>query len=166
MSRRASPTVLTDAVASFQAEVTRLAQGVVGAVIRSELARRESIPLVRPRGRPKGSRNRVVAPPSPPVAVQPEPPASPPELEAPPAAGKRTPWTRETIIELLAQSIVSGAPTDAAFMTRHGPRGAVAATRRLFGRFEAGMNVAALHVSRLYPEGLPQQRTTIRRASR
>jgi len=39
---------------------------------------------------------------------------------------------------------------DASFLTRHGPPGLVAATKRIFGRFEAAMNVVALHQSKTH----------------
>jgi hypothetical protein len=55
--------------------------------------------------------------------------------------------------------MLSGTAIDATFVTRHGPPGLVAATRRIFGRFDAALNVAALHVSKLYPDG-PPARTT------
>jgi hypothetical protein len=64
-------------------------------------------------------------------------------------------WTRESIINELATWVLSGTAIDAQFMTRHGPPGLVAATRRIFGRFDAALNVAALHVSKLYPDGPP-----------
>lgn len=70
---------------------------------------------------------------------------------------KRGAWTRETIIDELATWILSGTVVDAAFVTRHGPKGLVAATRRIFGRFEAAMNVAGIHVSKLYPDGPPSR---------
>jgi hypothetical protein len=77
---------------------------------------------------------------------------------APPASGrKRGTWTRESIVSELATWMLSGTTIDAAFMTRHGPPGLVSAIRRVFGRFEAAMNVAALHVSKLYPDGPPSR---------
>jgi hypothetical protein len=80
-------------------------------------------------------------------------PEPPPAL---PAGGRgRTPWTRERIISELATWMLSGTAIDAQFMTRHGPKGLVAAIRRVFGRFEAALNVAALHNAKLYPEGPP-----------
>lgn len=71
--------------------------------------------------------------------------------------GKRGKWTRETIINELATWMLSGTAIDAAFVTRHGPPGLVAAARRVFGRFEAALNVAGLRVSELYPDGPPQR---------
>jgi hypothetical protein len=53
--------------------------------------------------------------------------------------------------------MLSGTAIDAAFVTRHGPPGLVAAARRVFGRFEAALNVAGLRVSELYPDGPPQR---------
>ena len=58
-------------------------------------------------------------------------------------------------IRELAKSMSSGTEIDAAFLTRYGPPGLVAAARRVFGRFDAAMNVAALHFSNLYPDGPP-----------
>jgi hypothetical protein len=77
-----------------------------------------------------------------------------------PAAGarRRTAWTREHIVEELANWLMSGTKIDAPFLTRHGPAGLVAATRRVFGRFDAALNVAALHLSQLYPDGPPARR--------
>jgi hypothetical protein len=71
--------------------------------------------------------------------------------------GKRKAWTREAIVEELATWMLSGTSIDATFVTRHGPPGLVAATRRVFGRFDAALNVAALHVSKLYPDGPPER---------
>ena len=87
-------------------------------------------------------------------------PATPPPAPAQPSAaptGKRISWTRESIINELATWMAGGTVIDAAFVRRHGPPGLVAATRRVFGRFEAGLNVAALHVSKLYPDGPPSR---------
>ena len=67
----------------------------------------------------------------------------------------RVSWTRDTIVTELAAWLLGGTVIDAAFMTRHGPKGLVAAARRVFGRFDAALNVAALHNAKLYPEGPP-----------
>jgi hypothetical protein len=106
----------------------------------------------------------------------PEPPAAPVEAAAANAgsdvpgsatrdrsisaagARRRMAWTREHIVEELATWLMSGTKIDAPFLTRHGPTGLVAATRRVFGRFDAALNVAALHVSQLYPDGPPARR--------
>jgi hypothetical protein len=87
-------------------------------------------------------------------------PAPAPAPTAAPTTGKRVSWTRESIINELATWMAGGTVIDAAFVRRHGPPGLVAATRRVFGRFEAGLNVAALHVSKLYPDGPPSSRSS------
>lgn len=96
------------------------------------------------------------------------PPASPPPAPAEPSTTltspptgekKRVTWTRETIIDELASWMSNGTALDAPFMTRHGPPGLVAAIRRVFGRFEAALNVAALHRAKMYPEGTPPRTT-------
>jgi len=103
------------------------------------------------------------------VAAEPAPaqaPASAPapaesEAQAPaepaPRPTGKTRWTRETITSELANWMLSGTTIDAAFVARHGPPGLVAAARRVFGRFEAALNVAALHISKLYPDGPPER---------
>jgi hypothetical protein len=204
MGRIDNRTVLTDAVAQFQAEVQRLALAAVRAIIQQELERRPAEPeLAAQRKRKPGPKPRRKG--GQPTARQLElamPKASEPQLELPlvrsaasdtagdgdaateaggqrppgdagdgaagegtqaaapvsPGSRKRVPWTRDTIVSELATWMLSGTAIDAQFMTRHGPRGLVAAIRRIFGRFDAAMNVAALHVSKLYPDGPPSRR--------
>lgn len=141
----------------------------------------------RPRARPAAARSRAKPPATRPpeapdvavapavVTAAPEPaPASDPTLAPTPTptptpmpaptptptstgSRKRVPWTREAIVHELANWMLSGTAIDATFVARHGPPGLVAATRRIFGRFEAALNVAALHVSKLYPDGPPER---------
>jgi len=70
--------------------------------------------------------------------------------------GKRVRWTREAIIDELAGWMVTGTALDSSFVQRHGPPGLVAAARRVFGRFDAALNVAGLHVAKLYPDSPPR----------
>jgi hypothetical protein len=131
-------------------------------------------PAKRPRGRPRPVKPPPAAPaeaPAPTGATGPtgptgptgstaaEPASEPAAAPPPPAGGprKRVPWTRESIVNELANWMLSGTAIDATFVTRHGPPGLVAATRRVFGRFDAALNVAALHVSKLYPDGPPER---------
>ena len=73
-----------------------------------------------------------------------------------PVDGRGRPrWTRESIVAELATWLLSGTAIDAQFLARHGPRGLVTAVRRVFGRFDAALNLAALHNAKLYPEGPP-----------
>jgi hypothetical protein len=83
--------------------------------------------------------------------------AQQPSTPAAPGNRKRVPWTREAIINELATWMLSGTAIDATFVRRYGPPGLVAAARRVFGRFDAALNVAGLHVSKLYPDGPPQR---------
>jgi hypothetical protein len=180
MRRSDNRTVLTDEVARFQAEVQRLALAAAHAIIQSELDRRlaklAKLEPVRPRAR-KPARPApaavaatdaaAVVPSEIPAAAGSDAAPSDAQAGAPPAGGprdqppdrptgrKRVPWTREAIVNELATWMLSGTAIDATFVTRHGPPGLVAATRRIFGRFDAALNVAALHVSKLYPDGPP-----------
>ena len=78
---------------------------------------------------------------------------------APPSTGRRTQWTPETSVTELAAWLASGTTIDASFVSRYGPPGLVTATRKIFGRFEAALNIASLKVAKLYPDGLPSRRT-------
>jgi hypothetical protein len=91
-------------------------------------------------------------------AVTREPPQDPAVV-----SGKRKKWARDSIIEELAKWMVSGTVVDPGFVTRYGPPGLVAAARRIFGRFDAALNVASLHVATLYPDGPPPRRAGPRR---
>jgi hypothetical protein len=101
-----------------------------------------------------------------PVEVASSPPAAPSD-STPDArlAGKRRKWTRDSIVEELAHWLVKGNSVDASFVTRHGPPGLAAAARRVFGRFDAALNVAGLHVAKLYPDGPPPKNVNARAAA-
>lgn len=144
-------------------------------------ARQTSLPFPQPPAAPAQPAQPAQAPPAgqeaaapagtaPPEAAAtggathpPEPSAAAPQPAAQPAAGtatggrKRVPWTREAIINELASWMLSGTAIDATFVQRYGPPGLVAAARRIFGRFDAALNVAGLHVSKLYPDGPPNR---------
>jgi len=174
-------TALAEAVARFQAEAERLALAAVRAVIEQELARRgaRSEPSRPRKGTPKkrNQRQLTLA-----LAVAPErqlelsfvQPSSEPEAatDATPTTAQqpssvltgrrgRVAWTRESIVTELATWLLGKTVIDAAFMTRHGPKGLVAAARRVFGRFDAALNVAALHNAKLYPEGPPTRAANV-----
>jgi hypothetical protein len=147
---------LTDEVERFQAKVRQLALAAVRVVLEQELERKLA-KRRSPRSSPELIERAEPAAP-PPEANAAEPAAddgAPKQPAAAPTKGGRVSWTRETIVSELASHMTSGTEIDAAFLTRHGPPGLVAAARRVFGRFEAAMNVAALHFSNLYPDGPP-----------
>jgi hypothetical protein len=160
MIRSEHRAALTEEVARFQADVRRLALAAAHAIVQQELERRRvkrparAAMAAAPRQRSAAAAAPAAAPARP---AQPPAAASEAASAAPPAPGKRGKWTRETIVNELATWMVSGTTIDAAFVTRHGPPGLVAAARRVFGRFEAALNVAGLRVSELYPDGPPQR---------
>ena len=81
-----------------------------------------------------------------------------------PIGGRRRPrWTREAIISELVTWLLSGTAIDAQFMTRHGPRGLATAARRIFGRFDAALNHAALPQREAVPGGAAGARCESRR---
>jgi hypothetical protein len=126
--------------------------------LEGELGRRDapSEPqMALPLARPAEPAAAPAAPPAPSPSAAASTTTSTPPSPAPDSR-KRKRWTRETIVAELATWMSSkGTVLDASFLTRHGPPGLVAATRRVFGRFDAAMNVAALHVSKLQPDGPP-----------
>jgi hypothetical protein len=174
---------LTDVVAQFQAEIRRLALAAAHEILRQELDRRLArlaaparrrallahVEPVVPRPPAREPPREASAAPAEPAAR--EPVAAPTAVHGPGngrgegrgegrvESKKRSPWTREAIIEELASWMASGTAIDAAFVARHGPPGLVAATRRIFGRFDAALNVAGLHFSKLYPDGPPSRGT-------
>jgi hypothetical protein len=172
MRRSDDRAALTDVVARFQAEVRELALAIVQAVIKQELERKlAKRPPARTRrasrtdSAPTKQRNAAPATGEQltlPIGAPTNAPAAAPAPTTPPATTatgtrKRVPWTREAIINELATWMLSGTAIDATFVRRYGPPGLVAAARRVFGRFDAALNVAGLHVSKLYPDGPPQR---------
>jgi len=161
MKRPDHHAALHDEFARFQAEIRRIALDAARALVHDELERRRS----RLRARPGSAVAARTAPPvagpsesAPPAPVAaPTAAAAPPPLPTPGERKGRITWTRESVISELASWMTSGTSIDAAFITRYGPPGLVAATRRIFGRFDAALNVAGLHLSKLYPDGPPQR---------
>ena len=138
---------LNEELARFQDEIRQLAFSLARSVVREELERR----LARLAPRPAISSTRSDGEPAAPAV-------SAPISSVTPAGRKgRTAWTRDAIINELASWMASGTSIDAAFVKRYGPPGLVAATRRVFGRFDAALNVAGLHFSKLYPDGPPER---------
>jgi hypothetical protein len=156
---------LTEEVSRFQAEIRRIATAAALAIIKDELDRRRTRLAAGARRRTVLTAPEPVRPRDQPVREVAAVPEAPRETAAAAAAApangrKRSPWTREAIIEELASWMASGTAIDAAFVARHGPPGLVAATRRIFGRFDAALNVAGLHFSKLYPDGPPSKMST------
>ena len=152
MPRGFSQSPLTDELDRFQQLVRGLALALVRTIVRTELERRLDrvrASLVAPTPtRPRRSRSKT----RPVETNRVEPEKLPSVVEGLPAQGSKQKWSRESIIAELASWLASGTTIDASFVTRHGPRGLVAASRREFGRFEAALNVAGLRVAQLYPD--------------
>lgn len=137
--------LLDDEVARFEQDVRRLALEIVRAVFSEELARRQAEaaePAPRRRGRPR--RDVAAAAAAPAITL----------AEAP-AAPKKRGWTREMVIDELATWLLSGTAVEAAFVQRHGRPGLVAGAKRLFGRFDAALNAANLHLAQRAPDETP-----------
>lgn len=157
MGRRSTQTPLAAEVARFQEAVRSVAIEMVRAVVRQEIQRRIDeigATLGKPTTRRRHALSALTTSPPAPTSdqnTQSEVPA------APPSEPKKRWWTREAIVDELASWLVSGTTVDASFVTRYGPPGLVAASRKEFGRFDAALNVASLRVSKLYQDG-PQTR--------
>lgn len=188
MKRTNALAAISDALTGFQTELQRLALQIVEDVMRREAERhqarsvtkrkpgrpakepKELPPAIRrKRGRPSKAQQQLdllaAAEAAAPVeaasstsSAAAAPSGEPQQTQSAVFSGKRRQWTRESITEELANWLVSGNSTDASFVTRHGPPGLAAAARRVFGRFDAALNVAGLHVAKLYPDGPPPKR--------
>ena len=151
---------LLEEFSRFQESVRTLAVGIIDSLIRQELQHRlDALRL----DAPKASRRSRVSRSRPAEAKPPQTPEQISQAEIREVLannGRRRLWTRDTIVNELVGWLVSGTTIDAAFVTRHGPPGLVSATRKIFGRFDAALNVAGLEVAKRYPDGAPSRRTT------
>ena len=160
MFTRPLGTLLIDEVNRFQATVRMAALAIVDVVIRQELQRRidalkRSLPSQPSRERTR----RALGPPASSRTKKQARALAPKSQIAPPSTGRRTQWTRETIVTELAAWLASGTTIDASFVSRYGPPGLVTATRKIFGRFDATLNIASLQIAKLYPDGPHTRRT-------
>lgn len=156
-----SHAALNEEIARFRDQIRRLALAAAREIVKQELDRRLARLAAGARRRtlltPEPARPREQPAPEPTTTPAPAAREQPTTAVAAGNGRKRVPWTREAIIEELASWMASGTAIDAAFVARHGPPGLVAATRRIFGRFDAALNVAGLHFSKLYPDGPPNR---------
>lgn len=159
MASRSNQAQLTQEVVRFGESVRATAIAIARTIFRQELLNRLD-DLKRSVIAPKSSRRvrRTPKPNAPRPTTTPTVDATSPPRGDQKTRGKRA-WTRDAIITELAMWMVSGTTIDAAFVTRHGPPGLVAATRKVFGRFDAALNVASLRVSKMYPDGPPTRRS-------
>jgi len=176
---RSAHASLFDCVAAFDDRLRDLAWQLANDILARELARAargRSTPR-RPPGRPRTARtaerqlplrfHAPVAPP--PLARDADAPGEPqpaggaaeaPDQPPPPAPTGTAPpsgraWTRDRVITELATWLLQESGLDAATLTRRGQAPLATWSRRLFGRFDAALSAANLHLAARYPDGLP-----------
>lgn len=151
MRNPSKQTAIDECVRQFEATLQRMALRMVESSLRLELERRGKRLNARARKAPseRAAPTRELS--------QPVVPSPTVHETSPVRAGRKTTWTRDAITEQLMTFLMGGTAIDAAFISRHGPRGLVAAAKKEFGRFEAAMNVASLRVSQLHPDGAPRR---------
>jgi len=72
-------------------------------------------------------------------------------------------WSRERVITELAKWLLEEPGIDAATLNRRGQASLANWAKRIFGRFDAALNAANIHLAELYPDGPPSR--GVRRAS-
>ena len=166
MAKRTGQALLSEAIIRFEDEVRAFALAAVRLIIVQEIEQRlEELRsgIAQVRHAPRVAKTEKPKPP----AKEPEHARSKqvvevaPSIETTLANPIKRGWTRDTIVSELATWLVSGTSVDASFITRHGPRGLVAAAKKTFGRFDAALNVASLQVSKMYPDGPPGRRAPL-----
>ncbi|HVV83609.1 MAG TPA: hypothetical protein VHE35_11075 [Kofleriaceae bacterium] len=135
---------LHDELDQLGVQLRELAYQIVAQVFLDELARREA---AEAEAEAEDDDDRTDS-----VSASPTRTAS-----APPARGQ---WTRELVVEELSQWLLGGHPVEAAYLIRHRQRALVTNAKKFFGRFDAALNAANLHLSRIYPEGIPSKKAT------
>ena len=135
---------MDETIDAFEHAIGELALQIVRAVLTDEIQQRlASAPAVPAMEEVEPVRESAAAPPA-----------------APPAPGGRTVWTRESVIEELATWLLTSPSIEASFITRHGKPGLVGNAKKIFGRFDAALNAANLHIAQKYPDG-PPSRTSL-----
>jgi hypothetical protein len=158
---------LIDQRAAFEASLRDLARALVARVFTAELARRDAADQ-RERTRAPArattrARERAVA------ATDDAASATTAATDVTDVTGpsptrtaggppRRGPWSRQQVIDELSSWLLGGNPVEAAFLVRQGHRALVASAKRHFGRFEAALNAANLHLANLHPEGIPSKK--------
>ena len=56
--------------------------------------------------------------------------------------------------------LLGGNPVEASYLIRHRQRALVTNAKKFFGRFEAALNAANLHLAREYPDGIPSKKAS------
>lgn len=157
---------LIDELDAFEARVRELAHAIVGQVFATELARRAAAgELDDADGSDDAERDAGTdgAPADATTDARPDTADGAPSPTrtsgAPPGRGQ---WTRELVVDELARWLLGGNPLEAAFLVRHGNRALVTNAKKFFGRFEAALNAANLHLAKQYPEGIPSKKKSLK----
>jgi hypothetical protein len=163
----------------FEKQLREVAWSIVWRVLADEIARRRS----SKRSNASGARSRQLTLPlveaarasaptttmpqsSPSTASQelglPEPPSagvSAERIDVTPAiqaSNGRRRWTRDRVVDELADWLLAMPGLDAASVARRGGGTLVQAARREFGRFEAAIAAASVALARRFPDGVPK----------
>jgi hypothetical protein len=184
MPRSLGSAALSDRISQFETDLRDAVWELALSVLHKEYVRRASAPAPRPRhpGHPSQTRKAkpgrgaaakrsrpvartearptavVEAAPIEAIAVEAAPAPASETAPAPPAKKGRPTWTKERVVEELGNWLIQDPVIDAATLTRRNQSALVAAARRLFGRFDAALNAANLHLAELYPDGPPSKR--------
>ncbi len=145
-------------ILEFTSQLEELVRSQLRAAIATALDTVFASKASRPRHRRERVRPQVEPAPTPGDQALSPAPASPPDVAPatpPESDGKRRGWTRESVVAELGTWLLTGTVVEAAFVTKHGKPGLVAAARKHFGRFDAALNAANVHLARRYPEGPP-----------
>jgi hypothetical protein len=101
------------------------------------------------------------APPPPPSAPPPPPNGSAPPgddyRDDSPGDASRREWSRTRVVTELADWLLQEPTIDAATLKRRGHGALASWALRVFGRFDAALNAANLHLAEKYPEGPPKR---------
>jgi len=169
-------------VAEFEARLRELAWDLARAVLAQELGRTRSpaVPPVRKkpstiRGarspRPGTSNGQSAAAaagapaPDMPATIETSARAHRAATAAAPTPPAKGGWTRDRVVSELAQWLLEDSTIDAATLTRRGHGSLASWARRLFGRFEAALNAANLHLAERYPDGPPTRAARLKALS-
>jgi hypothetical protein len=147
---------IEDLIRKFTRDIEALVRSQLRAEVDAVLEACLAVKAPAPRARGPGRRRPITSAPVPEQrAAPPAAPSAGSPAPAPGDEGKRRGWTREAVVAELATWLLTGTVIEAAFLTRHGKPGLVAAARKHFGRFDAALNAANVHLARLHPEGPP-----------
>jgi hypothetical protein len=90
-------------------------------------------------------------------APPPPPNGSTPDGDNAPGDAARREWSRTRVVTELADWLLQESTIDAATLKRRGHGALASWALRVFGRFDAALNAANLHLAEKYPDGPPKR---------